>query len=200
MEKVLSYLKQLNYIDVNDNGNKFNLDDLYIELQKHKDLKVNETVNIHLHNYLITVTKFNTIVYNITICKSSIKKDPLKELEILIEPLTILFYNKYITISSLDQFNKLVAIPDYEKYVFYCGFHREEFDMAFGDLINHCKENKTNCTFVLNKRVIIKYKKYENDFNSIFIKKKMLVFLKTMNLLRRIIQSILILIIIKIKT
>ena len=173
MEKVLSYLKQLNYIDVNDNGNKFNLDDLYIELQKHKDLKVNETVNIHLHNYLITVTKFNTIVYNITIYKSSIKKkDPLKELEILIEPLTILFYNKYITISSLDQFNKLVVIPDYEKYVFYCGFHREEFDMAFGDLINHCKENKTNCTFVLNKRVIIKYKKYENDFNSIFIKKK----------------------------
>ena len=165
MEKVLSYLKQLNYIDVNDNGNKLNLEDLYSEIQKNKELKVNESVSIHLHNYLITVTKFNTIVYNITICKSSIKKDPLKELEILIEPLTILFCNKYITISSLDQFNKLVAIPDYEKYVFYCGFHREEFDMAFGDLIIHCKENNNNCTFELNKRDVIEQRKEERDFN-----------------------------------
>ena len=165
MEKVLSYLKQLNYIDVNDNGNKLNLEDLYSEIQKNKELKVNESVNIHLHNYLIAVTKFNTIVYNITICKSSIKKDPLKELEILIEPLTILFYNKYITISSLDQFNELIKIPNFQRYSFYCGFHNEEFDMAFGDLIIHCKENNNNCTFELNKRDVIEQRKEERDFN-----------------------------------
>ena len=166
MEKVLSYLKQLNYIDVNDNGNKLNLEDLYSEIQKNKELKVNESVSIHLHNYLITVTKFNTIVYNITICKSSIKKkDPLKELEILIEPLTILFCNKYITISSLDQFNELIIIPNFQRYSFYCGIHREEFDMAFGDLIIHCKENNNNCTFELNKRDVIEQRKEEKDFN-----------------------------------
>ena len=36
MEKVLSYLKQLNYIDVNDNGNKLNLEDF---IQKFKKIK-----------------------------------------------------------------------------------------------------------------------------------------------------------------
>ena len=163
----LNYLKELNYINLED-GNKLYLKNIYSEIDKKEKLNINESLDINLDYYKINIKRFNKLIYTINIYNSYLQKNVLEELDILVNPFEILYQDKYVTITCLIKFKELSKMPNYEKLAFYCDSHSVEFDFSFGELIKHYEKYNNDCIFVLNKRYQINYTKEKNEFDAIF--------------------------------